>query len=90
MLKLTEMHTKTNETTTKSFRKVPPQFQHMMLVASSQGTVTLLSVIETIADFDNRIEDEDENIEAARTSCIDIVNWLYLVTKQKIHSTNTV
>ena len=54
------------------------------------ATKILLSVIETITDFDNRIEDEDENIEAARTSCIDIVNWFYLVTKQKIQSTNTV
>ena len=39
LLKVTEIHTKTNDTTTKSFKKVPPQFQHMMLVASSQGTV---------------------------------------------------
>ena len=39
LVKLTEMHKKSSDSTTKSFKKVAPQYQHMMLVASSQGNV---------------------------------------------------
>jgi len=49
--KLTEMHTKTSEITTKSFRKFPPQYQHMMLIASSIGNVVPTEINEEAHKF---------------------------------------
>eukprot|EP00560_Eucampia_antarctica_P001796 CAMPEP_0197841674 /NCGR_PEP_ID=MMETSP1437-20131217/46314_1 /TAXON_ID=49252 ORGANISM="Eucampia antarctica, Strain CCMP1452" /NCGR_SAMPLE_ID=MMETSP1437 /ASSEMBLY_ACC=CAM_ASM_001096 /LENGTH=155 /DNA_ID=CAMNT_0043451465 /DNA_START=832 /DNA_END=1299 /DNA_ORIENTATION=- len=39
LTKLTEIHMKSTESTTKSIKRVPPQFQNMILFALSQGTV---------------------------------------------------
>jgi hypothetical protein len=36
---LGELQTKSSETAAKSFKRVPPQYQHMMIIASSQGSM---------------------------------------------------
>ena len=51
LVKLTELQTKSTESTTKSFKKVPPQYQHMMLVAASQGTVVATDINDNAKKF---------------------------------------
>ena len=51
LVKLTELQTKSTESTTKSFKRVPPQYQHMMLVAASQGTVVATDINENAKKF---------------------------------------
>ena len=54
------------------------------------GIAVLLAVIEEITDYDDTVVDNEEpQTEDARTSCIDIVYWLYLTMKGKIYSTPT-
>ena len=49
--KLTDIQSKNNETATKSFKKVPKEYQHMILVASSRGTVVPTDICEEANEF---------------------------------------
>ena len=60
-------------------------------IESSNGDTTtiLLTVIQELVDFDDLMEDGDLTLENARTSCIDLVYWLYLCIQGKIYCTTT-
>ena len=49
--KLTEIHDEGNDQLKKSFKKVPPQFKNMMLVAASNGTVKPMEINDEAKEF---------------------------------------
>ena len=51
MHKLTQLHTQNVDKSTKSFRKIAPKYQKMLLVASSQPGVIDMELNDTAMEF---------------------------------------
>ena len=82
----------------QNFIPIPPfllnKLNTTLELTKGNGMATLLAVIEEIVEFDDTtIDNDDENDndqrEDARESCIDLVYWLWPTTKRKIYATPT-
>ena len=80
--------------TARNFIPVPPfllnEISNSISEYDGDSKKVLARAIQVIKDFDNQVEElEDNSIEQAKNTCMDLLHWLFLATKGKINSIPT-
>jgi len=91
-------HLKTSKDTyfiARNFIPIPPfmiyEINESILEHDGDSKQVFIKAIKAVQEFDNRTEEfEDKIIEKAEDTCVDLLNWLFLASKGKINSTQTI
>ncbi len=79
---------------TRNFIPIPPfllqTISDVIVKTDGDSKEVLLEVIKSIKSFDEEATRNGTNVELAKDSCIDMLHWLFLATKNKVKSTPTV